>query len=76
MSEMDNNSGYLTPSDLEGEKAPDYGGKVRIGGQMYWVSGWRNTGKDGREYINLRFKKNTTYQAEKAQSKKRRYSEI
>ncbi|MDD2748050.1 MAG: hypothetical protein PHG39_10940 [Acidithiobacillus ferrooxidans] len=56
MSDMVNNSGYLTPSGLEGKRSPEYGGRAKIGGRMYWVSGWKNVGGDGREYISIRLK--------------------
>ena len=64
---MENNNGYLTPSGLEGEKSPDYGGKVKVDGKMYWVSGWKSIGQDGREYISLRLKSNPAHWREKAQ---------
>lgn len=66
MGEISNNGGYLTPSNLTGKRAPDYGGKLKVSGEMYWVSGWKIE-KDGREYISIQLKKNTTYQAEKRQ---------
>lgn len=64
---MENNGGYLTPSGLEGEKSPDYGGKVKVDGKMYWVSGWKSIGQDGREYISLSFKTNAARWGEKKQ---------
>lgn len=30
------------------ERNKDYDGKIMIGGQLYWLSGWRKEGKDGK----------------------------
>lgn len=39
------------------ERNKDYEGKCMIGGQMYWVAGWKKAGKDGKPpWLSLEFK--------------------
>jgi uncharacterized protein (DUF736 family) len=49
MSNYDNtNSGVLFTNDKKGnEKAPEYKGKINIGGKDYDLAGWKKQGKNG-----------------------------
>lgn len=39
------------------ERNKDYDGKCMIGGQMYWISGWKKAGTDGKPpWLSLSFK--------------------
>ena len=40
----------------EGSKHPDYKGSATINGVQYWLSSWLNTGKNGKKYMQIRFK--------------------
>jgi len=48
MSNYDNtNSGVLFTNDKKGnEKAPEYKGKINIGGKDYDLAGWKKQGKN------------------------------
>lgn len=53
--EMKDGDGSLFRDTSERNK--DYDGKCMIGGQMYWISGWRKQGKDGKpDWLSLAFK--------------------
>ena len=48
------NSGILFPNDKRGnEKAPDYTGKLNVGGTEYRLAAWINTGEKGK-YMSLK----------------------
>ena len=68
---LDNQTGFLRPSNLTGKDAPQYGGQVKIGNDVYWVSGWKHLDKEENVYLALRFKKNTTFHAAKSAKKGR-----
>ena len=47
-------SGILFPNDKKGnDKAPDYTGKLNVGGTDYRLAAWINTGKKGK-YMSLK----------------------
>ena len=37
------------------EKHPDYRGKCTIGGESYWISGWKKQSEDGDTWLSLAF---------------------
>jgi hypothetical protein len=38
------------------ERKKDYNGKCMIGGQMYWISGWKKIGRNGKSpWLSLAF---------------------
>ena len=39
------------------ENFPDYSGNLKIDGSDWWISGWRKTTKDGRQYLSLSIKR-------------------
>jgi len=46
--------GSLFPADKRGnDKAPDYSGKVRIGGTLYRLAGWKRTTADHKAWLSL-----------------------
>lgn len=49
MNNYDNtNSGVLFINDKKGnDKAPDYKGKINVGGKDYDLAGWKKQGKNG-----------------------------
>ena len=50
----DTNKGVLFRKyEKESENHPDYNGQVNIEGKEYWVSGWKNTSKNGAPYVKL-----------------------
>tara|TARA_Y100001970_G_C14259283_1_gene878401 strand:+ start:3294 stop:3545 length:252 start_codon:yes stop_codon:yes gene_type:complete len=53
------NSGTLfpvNPEDVKSDKHPNYSGKCMIKGNMYYISGWKNTSQNGKKYLSLSFK--------------------
>lgn len=56
--EQKDNSGALFRNDRkESDSHPDYKGDAKIGGVVYWVSGWINEKKgDGTKYLKLSYK--------------------
>jgi len=48
------NKGALFTNDRkEKETHPDYKGEINIDGKEYWLSGWKNTSKQGKTYLGL-----------------------
>ncbi len=37
----------------EKETHPDYKGKIKVDGVLYWLSAWLNTKSDGEKYMSL-----------------------
>lgn len=37
------------------EKSPDYTGKVKINGIIYYAAAWKETSSKGKEYMSLSF---------------------
>lgn len=52
------NSGALFKNrdKAENPKWPDLQGSARIGGQEWWISGWKKTAKDGQTFLSLSFR--------------------
>ncbi|MCL5957323.1 MAG: hypothetical protein WCY91_05235 [Acidithiobacillus sp.] len=56
MSTLEEKTGFLTHSRIEGKSVPDFTGKAKIDGQVYLLSGRKYVGEDGREYIFIRLR--------------------
>ena len=52
--EMKDGQGSLFQDTSERNK--DYDGKCMIGGQMYYIAGWRKTDRNGKPWLSLAFK--------------------
>jgi hypothetical protein len=42
--------------EKEKETDRDYSGQANIGGELFWVSGYVKTSKNGKKYLDLRYK--------------------
>ena len=47
---------FTNDDKREGKKDADLRGEANIEGRPYYVSAWRNTSKNGQEYLKLSFK--------------------
>jgi len=49
------NTGALFKNDKKGnEKAPDYKGKINVGGKEYKLASWIRESKEGVKYMSLK----------------------
>lgn len=64
------NEGVLFVNEAKStDKHPDFKGSAIVGQQQFWVSGWKNTSKDGKKYIALKLtKKDLNKPAEKTET--------
>jgi hypothetical protein len=46
-------TGSLRATTPKTEKHPSYKGSLTIGGQKYWLSGWKRIGDDGKPWLSL-----------------------
>jgi hypothetical protein len=49
-------TGSLFRVDKEEPEDRDYSGQARISGELYWLSGYLKISKNGKRYLDLRFK--------------------
>lgn len=48
-------SGHINPNDKKtSEKAPDYGGFLKIDGKVYRISGWVKVNKAGNKGLSIK----------------------
>lgn len=48
------NTGVLFKNEeKQGEKSPDYKGRINVGGTEFWLSAWIKEAKDKRKYMSL-----------------------
>jgi len=52
------NSGIISRNQRKTQEShPDYSGSAEVEGVEYWVSGWKNPGKNGSDpFVKLSFK--------------------
>ena len=43
-------------AEQEKETDRDYSGQARINGELFWVSGYLKESKNGKKYLDLRYK--------------------
>ena len=44
----------MFPNDKkEKETHPDFRGSLNVGGQDYWIKGWKKTSKNGMKFLSL-----------------------
>ena len=49
-----NNDGVLFQNDQrQSERSPDYSGSITVDGKPYWLSAWKKSSRDGKEYLSL-----------------------
>lgn len=53
--EEKNNSGVLFANEKQNDRQPDLKGHALINGTEMWVSAWKRTSQNGKEYISLSF---------------------
>lgn len=54
--EVSDNSGFLFDNSEDkrpGKKDADFRGKAKIDGALYWVSAWKRTASNGKDYFSL-----------------------
>jgi hypothetical protein len=52
--EVKPNTGSLFRAEKDKETDRDYSGQANIGGELFWVSGYLKTSKNGKKYLDLR----------------------
>jgi hypothetical protein len=51
--EQKDNSGSMFIEDVGNTNRPNFKGSIRVKGEDYWISGWNNVSKNGKEFISL-----------------------
>jgi uncharacterized protein (DUF736 family) len=69
--EYDNsNRGVLFPNaEKEQDNHADYQGNINVGGQEFWLNGWKKKSKAGKSYLSLSVKPKQARQGSNPTSK-------
>lgn len=52
----DNSGSLFKETEKQSDRHPDYKGKAIIGGQAYYISGWKKPGTNGKkDFLSLAF---------------------